>query len=101
MFGFSLVLGSLSSLGFGPLSMIKIGDMTILGIFDYFSNSILMPLVAIGTCVIAGYFVDQNLLADEIGLRKKPVRKYFRIMVRYVAPLCMAAILISGLFLKL
>ncbi len=101
VFGFSLVLGSLSSLGFGPLSMIKIGDMTILDIFDYFSNSILMPLVAIGTCVIAGYFVDQNLLADEIGLRKKPVRKYFRIMVRYVAPLCMAAILISGLFLKL
>ena len=69
--------------------------------FDYLSNSILMPLVAIGTCVIAGYFTDTDSLADEIGIRRKGYRVYYKIMIRYVGPLCMAAILVSGLFLSL
>ncbi|HIY77462.1 MAG TPA: sodium-dependent transporter [Candidatus Borkfalkia excrementavium] len=99
--GIMLVLGILSSLGFGPLSMIHIGDKTILDIFDYASNSILMPIVAIGTCIIAGYFLDTNTLMDEIGMRKKGFRLYYKIMIRYIAPVCMAAILISGLFLTL
>ena len=81
--------------------MIHIGDKTILDIFDYASNSILMPIVAIGTCIIAGYFLDTNTLMDEIGMRKKGFRLYYKIMIRYIAPVCMAAILISGLFLTL
>ena len=101
VFGIMLVLGALSSLGFGPLDMIQIGGKNLLDIFDYASNSILMPLVAIGTCVIAGYFYDLNILSDEIGLRKKGSRIYFRIMIKFVAPLCMFAILISGIFLQL
>ena len=99
--GIMLVLGSLSSLGFGPLNMIKIGDKDILTIFDYLSNSILMPLVAIGTCIIAGFFVDTNSIMDEIGMKKNGYRMYFKIMIRYIAPVCMAAILISGIFLTL
>lgn len=101
VFGIMLVLGTLSSLGFGPLDMIQIGGKNLLDIFDYLSNSILMPLVAIGTCIIAGYFYDLNIITDEIGMRKKGTRIYFRIMIRYVAPVCMAAILLSGIFLQL
>lgn len=101
VFGFMLVLGSLSSLGYGPLSMIDIGGKKLLDMFDYFSNSILMPLVAIGTCVIAGYFVEPKTLLDEIGFRKSFTRRYFRVMIRYVAPVCMAVILVSGIFITL
>ena len=101
VFGIMLVLGTLSSLGFGPLDMIQIGGKNLLDIFDYASNSILMPLVAIGTCIIAGYFYDLDILSDEIGLRKNGSRIYFRIMIKFVAPLCMFAILISGIFLQL
>ena len=101
VFGIMLVLGILSSLGFGPLSFIHIGDKTLLDIFDYAANSILMPLVAIGTCILAGYFIDTNTLMDEIGMRRKGYRMYYKIMIRYIAPVCMAAILISGVFLTL
>ena len=101
VFGIMLVLGTLSSLGFGPLSMINIAGKNLLDIFDYLSNSILMPIVAIGTCIIAGYFYDLNIISDEIGMRKKGTRLYFRIMIRFVAPVCMAAILFSGIFLQL
>lgn len=101
VFGIMLVLGALSSLGFGPLSMVQIGGKTFLDMFDYASNSILMPLVAIGTCIIASFFCDTEGLMDEIGLRGKGYRMYYKIMIRYVAPVCMAAILISGLFMTL
>ena len=101
VFGIMLAMGTLSSLGYGPLSMINIGGKAILDIFDYVSNSILMPIVAIGTCIVAGYFCDTRILMDEAGLLRKSTRMYFRIMVRYVAPVCMALILISGIFLDL
>lgn len=99
--GIMLVLGSLSSLGFGPLSSVQIGNKGILDLFDYLSNYILMPLVAIGTCVIAGYFCDTESIMDEIGMQKAGFRKYYKIMIRYIAPVCMAAILVSGIFLTL
>lgn len=99
--GIMLVLGILSSLGFGPLSALQIGGKTILDLFDYVSNSILMPIVAIVTCIVAGFFTDTDSLVDEIGIRSRGYRIYYKIMIRYLAPICMAAILISGLFLSL
>ena len=101
VFAVMLVLGTLSSLGFGPLSMVHIGNKGILDLFDYFSNSILMPIVAIITCILAGFFTDTESLIDEIGIRKKGYRMYYKIMVRYIAPVCMAAILISGVLITL
>lgn len=101
VFGVTIALGSLSSLGFGPLKFISIGDKTILDMCDYFSNSILMPLVAIGTCIIAGFFADSSSIMDEIDLKSKGMRMYFMIMIRFIAPLCMAAILFSGIFMQL
>ena len=98
VFGVVLLLGIPCSLGFGVLRMLSIGDMTLLDIFDYVSNSILMPLVAIGTCVIAGYFVNFRAIKDEIGLRVNSFRdKYFTVMIRFVAPICMLLILIFNI----
>lgn len=104
--GIVIVLGTISSLGFGVLSGAQItlpsgSSYTILDMFDYLANSILMPIVAILTCILAGYFIDKNLIPDEIGLRRKASRGYFRIMVRYIAPVCMAVILISGIVFNL
>ena len=101
VFGIMLVLGTLSSLGYGPLSDVTIGGMALLDFFDYISNSIIMPIVAIATCVLVGYFCDTRLIMDEAGLLGKHTRTYFRIMIRYVAPVCMALILISGVFMDL
>lgn len=98
VFGVVLLLGIPCSLGFGVLRMLSIGDMTLLDIFDYVSNSILMPLVAIGTCVIAGYLVNFRAIKDEIGLRVNSFRdKYFTVMIRFVAPICMLLILIFNI----
>ena len=41
-----LILGSIVSLGFGPLSFIKLLGLGLLDFFDFLSNSVLMPIVA-------------------------------------------------------
>lgn len=98
VFGVVLLLGIPSSLGFGVLKSLSINDMTLLDIFDYVSNSILMPLVAIGTCIIAGYFVNFRAIKDEIGIKAYSWRdKYFSIMIKIVAPVCMLLILIFNI----
>ena len=101
VFALILVLGTLSSLGFGPLSFIHIGDKSVLDIFDYAANSILMPVVAIATCLLAGFFTKTDSLLDEMEMRRKGYRMYYKIMIRYIAPVCMAAILIGGIFIPL
>lgn len=102
VFGAILVLGTLSSLGNGVLSNIQISGKGILDMFDFLANNILMPIIAIITCVIAGYFIDKNVLPKEIGIDKKPwANMYFNIVVKYVAPICILAILISGLFVSI
>ena len=102
VFGSILVLGTLSSLGNGPLSFIHIGNMGILDIFDFLANNILMPIIAIITCVIAGWFIDKSILPKEIGLDKnKGLTTYFNVIIKYVAPICILIILISGLFIKI
>ncbi len=102
VFGVILVLGALAALGFGPLSSINISGKTILDCMDFLANNILIPIVAIITCVIAGYFIDKELLPKEIGIENKRFSKaYFNIIVRYIAPICILIILISGLFLTI
>ena len=106
VFSAILVLGALSSLGFGALSDVSImwkgKAMSILDMFDFLANNILMPIVAIITCVIAGWFINKHILPKEIGLDKnKHLNRYFNIIIKFVAPICIVAILISGLFLNI
>ena len=102
VFGAVLVLGTLSSLGYGVLSNVRILGNDILDTFDKLANNILMPIVAIITCVIAGWFIDKNIIPKEIGIDKsKKTTAYFNVIIRYVAPICILLILISGLVIKI
>ena len=102
VFGAILVLGTLSSLGYGVLSFINIAGNSILDSFDILANNILMPIIAIVTCVVAGWFIDKNILPKEIGIDKsKGLTRYFNIMIKYIAPICILLILITGLFIKI
>ena len=82
VFGAVLVLGTLSSLGYGVLSNVRILGNDILDTFDKLANNILMPIVAIITCVIAGWFIDKNIIPKEIGIDKsKKTTVYFNVII--------------------
>ena len=47
-----LVLGSLSALGYGPLARFTVFGMQFLDFFDFLTNSVMMPIAAITTCLL-------------------------------------------------
>ncbi len=97
VFILSVVLGVPSSLGFGVLGNISVGGLTILDMFDFISNSVLMPIVALLTCILVGYVIKPACLIEEIELTGKFRSKtLFTIVIKYIAPVCIILILISS-----
>ncbi len=92
----SLVLGVASSMGNGAWSHVTILGMDFLTFFDYLSNSVLMPIVALGTCIMVGWCVGTKVIEDEVSKSGNKLGrvKVFRIMVKYLAPICMVVILV-------
>lgn len=94
----ALVMGIPSSLGFGPLGFISWNGMSILDIMDFVSNSVLMPIVALFTCIFVGFIIKPKAVADEVkgsdGTFK--AEGMFNIMIKWVAPLFLIIILISS-----
>lgn len=96
---FTIIIGLPSSLGFGPLSSIKpLGMDDILTFFDFISNSILMPIVALLTCIFIGYIIKPQTLIEEVKLTSKFKReKLFVVMIKYLAPIFILIILLSSI----
>ena len=90
-----LALGALVSLGFGPLDFVKILGLGLLDFFDFLSNSVLMPIVALLTCICIGYFVKPKVICDEVEINKPfKEKKFYIFMLKYAAPICLILILV-------
>ena len=63
-----VVLGSLSSLGYGPLDGVKIIGMQFLDFFDFLTNSVMMPIAAIATCILVSRVVGTKRIEEEVLL---------------------------------
>lgn len=96
--GICLLLGIPSSLGSGIWSEIKILGFQFLDFFDFISNSVLMPIVALITCIFVGYIIKPKSLIEEVELSGPFKRKnLFVIVIKYFAPVCIVLILISSI----
>lgn len=86
-----------STLGFGLWENIKIFGLNFLDFFDFISNSVIMPIVALLTCIFVGYVIKPKTLSEEIALTGKfKSEKIFTVIIKYIAPVCILAILISS-----
>ena len=95
--GFSFLLGLPSSLGYSAWSEFKILGMQMLDFFDFTSNSILMPIVALVTCILVGYILKPKSIIEEVELNGKfKSKRLFSVFIRYVAPVCILVILLSS-----
>lgn len=94
----SIALGLLSTLGYGVWADVKIIGMQFLDFFDFISNSVIMPTVALVTCIFVGYFIKPKTLIEEIenGNTQFKSKKLFVVMVKYIAPIFIVLILISS-----
>ena len=93
-----LALGTLSSLGYGPLAGVTLIGMQFLDFFDFLTNSVMMPIAAICICLLVSRVVgldrvEQEVLLGESTFRRK---KVFNTMIRFLCPFFAAIILISS-----
>lgn len=91
-------LGSLSCLGYGPLANVTIIGMQFLDFFDFLTNSVMMPIAAIATCLLVSKVVGTKSIEEEVMHGESAFRrkKIFNVMIRYLCPIFATIILISS-----
>ena len=102
LFAVCWVVGAVCSLSFGPLSDIKIDGGNIFDFFDNLSSNILMTLGSLLTVLFVGWRLKKTDVYDEFtngGTLSRNARIFgvLWFLIRYVCPLAIAAIFISGL----
>lgn len=91
-------LGTLSSLGYGPLAGVTVLGMQFLDFFDFLTNSVMMPIAAIATCLLVSRVVGVERIEHEVTLEGGSFRrkKVFNFMIRWLCPVFAAIILASS-----
>ena len=103
---FSIITAILICLGYNvlyfetPLPNGSTGQL--LDIADYISNSFLMPLISLLTCIFIGWvvkpsWIEEEMLENGATFHKK---KVYEIMVKYIAPVMMGILFLqsTGIF---
>lgn len=91
-------LSSLCSLSQGPLSHIRIFSMNIFDFLDTVATNLMLPTAAIITCLFLGWIVPKSFLRKELtnkGKINKRISHGVFWMIKYVAPILIAIILIA------
>lgn len=93
----TIALAMPSTLGFGIWSEVQIIGMDILDFFDYISNSVMMPLVALLSTIFIGFVLTPQVIIDEVTLSAEFRRRHmYAVFIKWIAPVLLAAILISS-----
>lgn len=90
--------GLFINLGYNGLSFIEpLGEgSSLLDFFDFISNSLLMPIVALMTVIFVGWIIKPQTLIDEIKVSSPfALEKPWTAMIKYVAPVLLVVILVA------
>ena len=103
LFAICWIVGAVCSLSFGPLSHIKIDGGNIFDFFDNLSSNILMTLGSLLTVLFVGRRLKKTDVYDEFtnGGTLSTNARIFGVLwflIRYICPLAILIIFISGLF---
>ena len=93
-----VALGSLSALGYGPLGEVTVFGMQFLDLFDFLTNSVMMPIAAIAICLLVSRVIGVEKIEEEVTQNGGQFRRkvVFNFMIRYLCPLFAAIILVSS-----
>lgn len=99
---YALVLGVIVCFGYNLFYFeFKLPNGTVaqlLDIFDYLSNNILMPIVAISTCILIGWVAKPKTIIDEVTKNgeKFPRKNIYIVMIKFVVPVLLFALLLQA-----
>ena len=97
------VIGAVCSLSFGPLSHIQIRGGNIFDFLDSLSSNVLMTLGSLFTVIFVGWRLKKTDVYDEFTnggtlSRNSKIFGVLWFLIRYIAPVAIIAIFISGIF---
>lgn len=101
--GVALIGGVIVCLGYNKLyfeiTLPNGASAQILDIMDYISNNIMMPLVAIGTCILIGWVVKPKEVIDEVEKTgcKFGRKALYIVMIKVIAPLLLVILFLKSL----
>jgi NSS family neurotransmitter:Na+ symporter len=93
------LVGLLSALSQGDnvVSSIKIAGYDILGIKDFLTNNIMMPIGGMFTALFVGWFVSRKSMMDELAMEDGSFKIWY-FLVRFVCPLAIGIVFISIIY---
>ena len=93
-----LVIGTASSFGYGIWDSVKILGMQFLDFFDFLTNSVMMPIAALATCILILKVVGFKRMDAEIEQSSDFKRKkLYHFFLKYLASACVIIILLSSI----
>lgn len=93
----AFIAGIPVSLSFGKLSDLRILEMNFYDLVNFISDKLLMPLGALGICILCGYIWGSDKASDEADIKSSIFRKLYRYIIRYAAPAMIAIIFVTSL----
>ena len=96
---FLIVAGCFINAGYNALIWIEpLGPGTqLLDFFDFLSNSVMMPIVALLTCIFVGWIIKPKVIIDEVRESSKfRLAGAWTIMIKYIAPILVIVILVAN-----
>lgn len=99
----SFAVAVLCSLSCGVMGNVKVAGMTIFDFFDHLNSVYLPPICALITAIFLGWVMPKEDIADELsnhGTIKIGYFKAYRFLIRYVAPVALLVVLVTGIFLS-
>lgn len=99
---YALVFGTIVCLGYNKFYFeLKLPNGSIgqiLDVFDYLSNNILMPLLALFTCILIGWVAKPKTIIDEVTKNgEKFGRKFiYTATIKFIAPILLFVLLLQA-----
>ncbi|MDO5042603.1 MAG: sodium-dependent transporter [Slackia sp.] len=95
---FTTIMGIVVNMGYSSLSFIQpLGEgSSILDLLDFISNSVMMPIAALLTCIFVGWIIGPKTIIDEVRVSAKfKLAGVWTVMVKYIAPVVLVVILVA------
>lgn len=90
-----------ATLSFSTMSDITLFGLNFFDFYDYLSSNLLMPIGGFFICVFAGWFWGrenvERALSNRNTLRNRAIITAYSVIVKYVTPLLVVAVLLKGL----
>ena len=99
----ALILGIIVCLGYNKfyfeLKLPNGAVAQILDIMDYVSNNLLMPIVAVGSCILIGWVVKPKVVLDEVTRNGEKFgrKKLYVLMIKFISPVLLVILFLKAL----